>query len=315
MPKATPHAKTRAMPPVPSFNTLALVGNFTDARVVDSMQVLAAHLHDRGRKVVVDAANPVDFGATPVAREPEERLGSIVDLMVAIGGDGTLLHAGRLTAANSVPVLGVNRGRLGFLADIGPTEMRDRVDDILEGRYVQDHRKMLRAQLQCLDQGDRVCDALNDVVLQKWRTGRMLDFETWIDGRYVNTHRGDGLVIATGTGSTAYALSCGGPILYPGLDALVLAPICPHTLSDRPIVVPAASKIEIRLIDRVDTDAQIICDGIALGELKCGDRLLVNPAHIGVTMLHPAGHDYYRILRSKLRWGRGERAPNDDSVE
>jgi len=315
MPKDLPHAKRRSMPAAPPFNTLAIVGNFTDPSVIDSMQVLAAHLHHRDRKVVIETANTVDFGSTPVRREPENRLGDAVDLMVAIGGDGTLLHAGRLMAAHSVPVLGVNRGRLGFLADIGPAEMCDRVDDILEGRFVQDHRQMLRAQLLCVGEGDRCCDALNDVVLQKWRTGRMLDFETWIDGRYVNTHRGDGLVIATGTGSTAYALSCGGPILYPGLDALVLAPICPHTLSDRPIVVPASSMIEIRLIERVDTDAQIICDGIALGELKCGDRLQVQPANIGVTMLHPAGHDYYRILRSKLRWGRGERAPGDDTVE
>jgi NAD+ kinase len=310
--------KDRLMPLASPFDTLALVGNFTDARVIDSMQVLAAHLHERGRKVVVDEVSTVDFGATPVRREPEAGLAALVDLMVAIGGDGTLLHAGRLTATKGIPVLGVNRGRLGFLADIGPGEMRDRVDDILDGRFVTDHRKMLRAQLQCPQEKDRVCDALNDVVLQKWRTGRMLDFETWIDGRYVNTHRGDGLVIATGTGSTAYALSCGGPILYPGLDALVLAPICPHTLSDRPIVVPASSMIEIRLIERVDTDAQITCDGIPLGELKCGDRLQVSPANIGVTMLHPAGHDYYRILRSKLRWGRGERAPgtlSDDSVE
>ena len=299
-------------PPAP-FATIALLGNFTDPRVIESMQMLGAHLHERGRTVVVDAASTVAFGETPVRREGEDRLGSSVDLMVAIGGDGTLLHAARLTAAHSVPVLGVNRGRLGFLADIGPGEMRDRVDEILEGRYVQDRRAMLCAQLQREGEPDRFCNALNDVVLQKWQTGRMLDFETWIDERYVNTHRGDGLVIATATGSTAQALSCGGPILYPGLDALVLAPICPHTLSDRPIVVPAASIIEIRLIERVDTRAQITCDGSALGELSPGDRLQVKPANIAVTLLHPAGHDYYRILRSKLRWGRGERVASEEN--
>jgi NAD+ kinase len=301
------------------FKTIALVGNFTDPRVIESMLVLAAHLQERKRTVVVDEANTVNFGANvgaaAVRREAEDQLGRSVDLMIAIGGDGTLLHAARLTAAHSVPVLGVNRGRLGFLADIGPTEMRDRVDDVLEGRYVQDRRAMLRARLEFPAEPDRGCDALNDVVLQKWQTGRMLDFETWIDGRYVNTHRGDGLVIATATGSTAYALSCGGPILYPGLDALVLAPICPHTLSDRPIVVPGASTIEIRLLERVDTHAQITCDGIALGELKCADRLYVKPANIAVTLLHPEGHDYYRILRSKLRWGRGERAMPDESAD
>jgi len=303
------------LPDAPQFRTIALVGNFTDSRVIESMQMLAAHLHERQRNVVVDAVSTVAFADTPVRREPEDSLGRSVDLMVAIGGDGTLLHAARLTAAHSVPVLGVNRGRLGFLADIGPAEMRDRVDEILEGRFVQDQRAMLRAQLQRTGQADRCCDSLNDVVLQKWQTGRMLDFETWIDDRYVNTHRGDGLVIATATGSTAYALSCGGPILYPGLDALVLAPICPHTLSDRPIVVPTSSTIEIRLIERVDTRAQITCDGIALGELSPGDRLQVKPANIGVTLLHPDGHDYYRILRSKLRWGRGDRAGPDENTD
>ncbi|MET0497923.1 MAG: NAD(+) kinase [Steroidobacteraceae bacterium] len=301
------------MSPTAPFRTIALLGNFTDPRVIESMQMLASHLHERGRNVVVDAASTVTFGETPVRREAEESLGSSVDLMVSIGGDGTLLHAARLTAAHSVPVLGVNRGRLGFLADIGPGEMRDRVDEILEGRYVQDRRAMLRAELQRAGEPDRCGNAFNDVVLQKWQTGRMLDFETWIDERYVNTHRGDGLVIATATGSTAQALSCGGPILYPGLDALVLAPICPHTLSDRPIVVPAASVIEIRLIERVDTRAQITCDGSALGELSPGDRLQVKPANIAVTLLHPAGYDYYRILRSKLRWGRGERVASEEN--
>jgi len=313
MPKHDPHAKRRPMSPTAPFRTIALLGNFTDPRVIESMQMLASHLHERGRNVVVDAASTVTFGETPVRREAEESLGSSVDLMVSIGGDGTLLHAARLTAAHSVPVLGVNRGRLGFLADIGPGEMRDRVDEILEGRYVQDRRAMLRAELQRAGEPDRCGNAFNDVVLQKWQTGRMLDFETWIDERYVNTHRGDGLVIATATGSTAQALSCGGPILYPGLDALVLAPICPHTLSDRPIVVPAASVIEIRLIERVDTRAQITCDGSALGELSPGDRLQVKPANIAVTLLHPAGYDYYRILRSKLRWGRGERVASEEN--
>jgi hypothetical protein len=129
-------------------------------------------------------------------------------------------------------------------------------------------------------------------VLQKWQTGRTLDFETWIDGRYVNTHRADGLVVATATGSTAYALSCGGPILYPELDALVLAPICPHTLSDRPIVVRSSAQIEIRLLERLETKAQVICDGVSLGELALDEKLVIGPASTSVTLLHPEDHDY-----------------------
>jgi NAD+ kinase len=222
-----------------------------------------------------------------------------------------MLHAARLATPHDVPILGVNRGRLGFLADIAPADMRTRLAEVLSGQYVTDRRAMLTATLSRPGAPDRSCEALNDVVLQKWQTGRMLDFETWIDGTYVNTHGGDGIVIATATGSTAYALSCGGPILYPGLDALVLAPICPHTLSDRPIVIRSSSTIEVRLVERPDTRAQVICDGIPLGELEPADRLVIAPCARAVTLLHPPDHDYFRILRSKLRWGRGDRMQPD----
>ena len=290
----------------PKFANVALTGNDRDPRVVETMQILAAHLHSRGRKVFAESESTVDFGAIRVERRPAAQLAADTNLMVAIGGDGTMLHAARLASPYAVPVLGVNRGRLGFLADIGPQDVRDRLDEILEGRYVQDRRAMLTATLSAAS-GRLSGQALNDVVLQKWQTGRTLDFETWIDDRYVNTHRADGLVVATATGSTAYALSCGGPILYPELDALVLAPICPHTLSDRPIVIRSTSRVEIRLLERPETQAQVICDGVSLGALSQGDRLVVQPAASNVTLLHPADHDYYRTLRSKLRWGRGDR--------
>jgi NAD+ kinase len=297
------------MPPAAApFANVALVGNDRDARVVESMQILAAHLHGRGRKVFAESESTVDFGATRVERRPAAKLAAEANLMVAIGGDGTMLHAARLASPHAVPVLGVNRGRLGFLADIGPQDLRDRLDEILAGRFVQDRRAMLSATLSSA-RTNLIGQALNDVVLQKWQTGRTLDFETWIDDRYVNTHRADGLVVATATGSTAYALSCGGPILYPELDALVLAPICPHTLSDRPIVIRSTSRVEIRLLERPETQAQVICDGVSLGELALDEKLVIEPAASGVMLLHPEDHDYFRILRSKLRWGRGDRVP------
>ena len=306
--------KTRPMPSARPFERIALIGNDRDSRVADSVKTLAAHLKQRGRSVLVDADSGLDFGVE-VQRVPESSIAAQVDLMVAVGGDGTMLHASRLASPHGVPVLGVNRGRLGFLADISPTELRERLDEILEGHYVRDHRAMLQARVTGGSSPDRTCHALNDVVLLKWRTGRMLDFETWIDGRYVNTHGGDGVVVATATGSTAYALSCGGPILYPELDALVLAPICPHTLSDRPIVVRSSSTIEIRLIERNDTQAQVTCDGLTIGDLAPGDKLIVTPADTHVTLLHPRDHDYYRILRSKLRWGRGDRVMDEQSTD
>ena len=298
------------------FRTIALLGKHLDPRVGDSMLALATHLSSRGVRILIDSRVDLPFAAATVEPVPEEHFAAQADLIIAVGGDGTMLYAARLTTLSPVPLLGVNRGRLGFLADVSPQEMLDRMDDVLEGRYACERRALLKARLVRPGFPDVHAQALNDVVLQKWETGRMLDFETWIDDLYVNTHGGDGVIVATATGSTAYALSCGGPIIHPSLAALVLVPICPHTLSDRPIVVGGNSKVEIRLIERPDTKAQVTCDGILLGELGPGDKLLVEPTHAHVTLLHPPGHDYYRILRSKLHWGRGAhpRDPDRDTM-
>ena len=266
---------------------------------------LLPHLRKRGVRALLPEHDSLDAPAELVARIPEEEIADRADLVIAIGGDGTLLYAARLVAHRGVPLIGINRGRLGFLTDVLPQDMISSVDAALDGRCERDERALLEARLIGSNGKTTQALALNDVVLQKWETGRMLDFETWIDGVYVNTHGGDGLVVASSTGSTAYALSCGGPIVAPHLDALVLAPISPHTLSDRPIIVSGRSVIAIKLIDRPDTRAQVTCDGVALGELLPGDRLEVHPTERKITLLHPNRFEYYRLLRSKLHWGRG----------
>jgi NAD+ kinase len=265
---------------------------------------LLPHLKKRGIRVYLPEGDPLDAPGL-VVRIPEEEIAEKSDLVIAIGGDGTLLYAARLVAHRSVPLIGVNRGRLGFLTDVLPQDILDSVDAAIDGRCERDERALLEARLVSADGTATTSLALNDVVLQKWETGRMLDFETWIDGVYVNTHGGDGLVVASSTGSTAYALSCGGPIVAPHLDALVLAPISPHTLSDRPIVISGRSVITVKLIDRPDTRAQVTCDGVPLGALQPGDRLEVHPTAQKITLLHPNRFDYFRLLRSKLHWGRG----------
>jgi NAD+ kinase len=166
---------------------------------------------------------------------------------------------------------------------------------------------LLEARLARADGQAAVCRVLNDVVVQRHESGRMVELEFWIDGRFVNAHGGDGLVIASSTGSTAYALSCGGPIMHPSLDAVVIAPISPHTLSDRPIVVSRSSRIEVRLVKRSATHAQVTGDGVLLGDLDADSCLVIEPASSSVTLLHPPGHDYFRLLRSKLHWGRSAR--------
>ena len=282
----------------------ALVGRLTDARVAETVNALLPHLRSRGVQVLMSESVP-GIDAAGVTLLPEAAIGERADLAIAVGGDGTLLYAARLVAQYRVPLLGVNRGRLGFLTDVMPQDMLPSVDAALQGLLQADERPLLAARLTGAGGEIAQALALNDVVMQKHDTGRTLDFETRIDQRYVNTHDGDGIIVASATGSTAYALSCGGPIIEPHLEALVIAPICAHTLSDRPIVVSSRSVIEVVLIERLDTRANVACDGMMLGALAPGGRLEVRAARERVTLLHPAGHDYYKLLRSKLHWGRG----------
>jgi NAD+ kinase len=287
----------------------ALVGRFSDPRVAESVNALIPHLLSRQVKVIVSTETTYSGHADEIVRMPEKDIGTNADLVIAIGGDGTLLYAAGLVARHRVPLIGVNRGRLGFLTDVMPQNMFPCIDAALQGKLQADERPLLAACLYYANGQVAQSLALNDVVMQKLVTGRMLDFETYVNGTYVNTHAGDGVVVASPTGSTAYAMSCGGPIVEPHLDVVVVAPICPHTLSDRPIVVSARSEVEVKLLERPDTRAQVTCDGTVLGGLEPGDRLTVKAASEKVTLLHPAGHDYYRLLRSKLHWGRGSFEP------
>jgi len=282
----------------------ALVGRFTDPRVAESVGLLVPHLLSRQVQVLVSEA-ATGTEALRVTRVPEPEMGRQADLVIAVGGDGTLLYAAGLVARHGVPVLGINRGRLGFLTDVLPQDMFACVDAALQGRLEADERPLLAACVHSVSGPGAEGLALNDVVLQKVATGRMLDFETRVDGRYVNTHAADGIVVASATGSTAYALSCGGPIVEPHLDVIVLAPISPHTLSDRPIVLSARSRIQIQVMERPEAQAHVTCDGAVIGLMGPGEQLEVKAAKERVTLLRPGGHDYYKTLRSKLHWGRG----------
>jgi len=288
-----------------SFKSIALIGNAKDSRVAECMLSLVSHLYARGRRALVDPDSALAFPPDGILPCPEASFATRADLVIAIGGDGTLLYAARLVAGHAVPLLGINRGRLGFLTDVSPKSMLEDIDTVLAGRYTEDRRSLLAARLERRRAPTVRAHALNDVVINKRETGRTMDFETWINDRFVNSHGGDGIVIATATGSTAYALSCGGPIIEPNLDAWVLAPISPHTLSDRPIVVRAGSKIQLRLAERPESRAQVTCDGTTIGDLEPGDALHVEGADVKITLIHPPGYDYYRLLRSKLHWGRG----------
>lgn len=283
-----------------AFETLGLVVKRHDPRAVETLRVAVEHLSKAGRRLVAaqETAELVPAGNIKVG-EP-----SSSDLVLVIGGDGTLLHTARLLAPHKVPLVGVNAGRLGFLADIRPEELTTSLDAVLAGDYVEEPRILLRAAIDRSGDSTWSGTALNDVVIQKCDAGRMIEFETHVDGSYVCRHRADGIIISTPTGSTAYALSAGGPILHPRLDALAIVPICPHTLSDRPIVVNGGARIEIRMRDSESTNAQVVLDGQDHADVGAGDAVHINSEGEPARLLHPAGHDYYKLLRQKLHWGR-----------
>ena len=294
------------------FRRVALFGRHTDKRVAEPMQALARHLTKAGIMVFAADTLGLELDAT---RLPEEDLVDDADLAIAIGGDGTMLYASGLVREHGTPIIGVNRGRLGFLADITPDQMIASVDQVLAGHYQKDSRMLLKALYTDGSGKTTTAFGLNDVVVQRRGKDGMVDFSTRVAGTYVNTHSGDGLIVATPTGSTAYALSCGGPILEPHIEAVALVPICPHTLTDRPIVIPASQDIDIKLLERDNTRAEVTVDGNHLGTLRPGDALRVAAAGERITMLHPPGHDFYGILRSKLFWGRDSRKRGDQLPE
>jgi NAD+ kinase len=286
------------------FNTVAIVGRIADPNVAAPMRSLASHLTKRGIRVIAGAEVAAGLAIDATA---QTSLAAEADLVVAVGGDGTILYAAGLMRGHDKPLLGVNRGRLGFLADVLPDDMLDCIDRIFAGEFSIESRLVLDARIVPRDGGTRSAAALNDVVLQRKDSGRMVDFETRIAGRYVNTHSGDGLIVATPTGSTAYSLSCRGPIIEPTLNVVSLVPICPHTLNDRPIVVSAEYEIDIALLGRGETKAEVIVDGRSIGELDPGEHLIISAAAERITLIHPPGHDFYEILRTKLHWGRDNR--------
>jgi NAD+ kinase len=284
-----------------AFKTLGLMGRESDPEVLAVATKLVSLL--AGVELRADAALklPPAPGVKAVSRA---ELAAEADLIVVVGGDGTLLKAAQAVAARPVPLVGVNLGKLGFLADITPERLQEDLGAILKGEFSREERMLLESCVQRTGGKQDCIPALNDVVIQKADGGRLIEFETHVDGHFVCAHRADGIIVSTPTGSTAYALSGGGPILHPAMDAIQLVPICPHTLGDRPIVVPGASKIEIVLTHSHGGRGQVTWDGQRAEPLAVGERVQVKRAERRITFIHPRGYDYYRILRTKLHWGR-----------
>lgn len=289
------------------FKHIAIVAKQDEAAALESVETLVGHLRDSNVSIQVSASLPAPAAPATHATTDDASMAAGADLVIAVGGDGTVLYAGRLASPHGVPVLGINRGRLGFLADVRPDAIAAGIDAVLNGDYSSEKRMLLKAEIYAGKKLKSSGLAVNDVVVKRSEAARMLEYQTTVNGKYVNAHGGDGFVAASPTGSTAYALSVGGPIVEPGLDAIVMAPICPHTLADRPIVIRGDSTVDLQLLHNSGTLAEVSCDGVVIGELSTDDRLQIKVADERIELIHPPGYDYYEVLRTKLYWGRDTR--------
>lgn len=288
------------------FHNIALIGKPDAERIAETLSHIHRHLTAQGFRVLVDKGCAEFIADAAEVRDIDE-LGHLCDAAVIVGGDGTLLRAARLLVDHGIPLIGVNLGRLGFLVDISPDEAQSRLDALLAGQYQLEERSLLRV---CVFRGHELMHdqiAVNEIVIHSSNATSMIEIETSIDGAFLNAQRSDGLIISTPTGSTAYALSAGGPILHPTLDALVLAPINPHTLTNRPIVIGSSSRIEIAFRPSKQFRAQVTCDNVSIPDVAVSDRLRINCYDRPFRMLHPVDHDFFAILRSKLNWSSGNR--------
>ena len=290
-----------------AFSTIGVIGKTADPGVAPTLRALVDYLRARGCEVRLDPSSANHLGEKQTFTR--EQIGADCDLAVVVGGDGTLLDAARAVADKGVPLLGVNLGRLGFMVDVLPAEMLQTLDQVFAGNYVREERLMLAASVAAGAAEVGPFQALNDVVVRNREFARVIEFDTYKDGTFISHHRADGLIVATPTGSTAYALSGGGPVLHPALPAIVLVPICPHTLSDRPLVLDAGSEIEVVVEAGFPTQALVTCDGQLRHELQGGDRVRIRRADKTVHLIHPPGYDYFKLLRSKLQWGRARQPP------
>ena len=286
-----------------TFKSIAIIGKYMNQSALQLMQNdladLARHLISKNIEVWVEENTAQHAELLGYKTASLANIGDNVDLAIVMGGDGTMLSVARSLIDNEVPLIGINRGRFGFLTDLRVEEMLQQIDRILAGEYSKEPRVMLTAKVERNGQEFYADYALNDVVVKS--ALRLIEIEVAIDGEFVHKQRSDGLIISTPTGTTAYALSAGGPILHPNLHAISLVPICPHTLSNRPIAVHSDSLIEVTLVQF--DEAQLSFDGQFQLALEVGDKIIIKRAEQTVSLLHPSDYRYFDMLRNKLNWG------------
>ena len=271
-----------------------------DEHVLRTVSDLVRWLTDRRIQPVLDEEIGKQLGHSDCLPKPE--LPGATEMLVVLGGDGTLLSVARLIKGREVPILGVNLGSMGFLSEVTIEEMFPVLEQVLDGNYRIDRRLMLKARILRQDACIKEQSLLNDVVINKSALARILTLEVRVDGNYLTTFQADGLILSTPTGSTAYSLAAGGPIIYPSLASILLAPICPHTLTNRPIILPVESTVEVTLRSE-ERDAYITLDGqVGLPFLE-NDVAKIQQSDYTVPLIKSAFRDYFEVLRTKLKWG------------
>lgn len=280
------------------FSSVGLIAKTGSQQVLESLERVLTFLRSQDLNIVLESASAERLTCFEKISEMAE-MGDCCDLVIAVGGDGNILGAARALAPFGVPILGVNRGRLGFLADISPEDIETQIGAVLAGDFVTEDHFLLEGEVLGLDE---IHSALNEVLIHTASMPKMIEFDLYINGEEVYTQHSDGLIISTPTGSTAYALSAGGPIMHPSLDAVVLVPMFPHTLTSRPIVIPGDFEIKVVIASPGDVEARVSFDSQVEFNIQAGDELLVRKMKKPLKLIHPPGHSFYDVCRSKLDW-------------
>ena len=285
------------------FNRIGLVGRPEHSGVITSLTRLIPYLQSKELVVVLDhdTASLIDDSTVEVGTRMQ--LSASCDLVVVVGGDGSMLNVAKYVASEGVPVIGINRGKLGFLTDILPDEIEAQIDEVLAGNYSVEKRFLLDVMVNDGNEKQQLGSALNDVVLHPGKAAQMIEFELFVNDKFVYSQESDGLIVATPTGSTAYSLSAGGPIMHPDLNAVVLVPMYPHSLNSRPIVIDGDCEIRLVVAAKESLQPQVSCDGDVRYTASAGDEILVTKNLVPLQLIHPPNHSFYQACRSKLGWG------------
>lgn len=285
------------------FRHVALIGKYNAQGSRSALEDIAQFLGTQGCEVTLEEDTARNTGLSQFPTLNAAGIGAQCDLALVVGGDGTMLGIGRQLAQFGVPVVGINQGRLGFITDIAFEDYQDTLKPMLRGEFEEDRRGMMKAKVMRDGHCVFSATAMNDVVVNRGATSGMVELRVEVDGRFVANQRADGLIIASPTGSTAYALSAGGPMLHPSIAGWVLVPIAPHTLSNRPIVLPDSGEIAIEVVAGRDASASF--DMQSFASLLHGDRIVVRRSEFQMRFLHPKGWSYFDTLRKKLHWNEG----------